>query len=113
LPGSGDYANYFKNFGVTQAAAEARGLLARGTGKAGFAIARGGGESLFALHQSGRLTDAQAQAIAEAAPGNETFRRAGIKRALEGKSGQAIGNLIGGMKLSRISSTVAGVANRA
>ena len=72
LKGSvGDYANYFKNSKITEAAAEARGLLARGTGQAGFRIARDGSESLFALHQSGRLTDAQAQAIAEAAPGNE------------------------------------------
>jgi hypothetical protein len=93
-----DYANYFRNSGITQEAAQARGLLARGAGKAGFAIARGGGESLFALHQSGRLTDAQAQAIAEAAPGNEGFQRVGIQNALAGRSGQSISNLLRAFK---------------
>jgi hypothetical protein len=93
-----DYANYFRNSGITQQAAESRGLLARGTGKAGFSIARGSGESLFGLHQSGRISDAQAQAIAEAAPGNEGLQRVGIKAALGGESGQSVGNLIRGVR---------------
>lgn len=93
-----DYANYFKNSGITQEAAESRGLLARGTGKAGFSIARNGSESVFALHQSGKITDAQAQAIGEAAPGNEGLQRVGVKAALDGESGQSVGNLIKGVR---------------
>ena len=59
-------------------------------------IARGGGESLFALHQSGRITDAQAQTITEPAPGDESIQRAGIKHALEGPNGQCLGNFLKG-----------------
>lgn len=91
---TGDYANYFKNSGVSEADAEARGLLARAKGKAGFAIARDGSEDLFALHQSGRLTDAQAESIARAAPGNAGAQQVGIRAALDGKSADFAANLI-------------------
>lgn len=89
-----DYANYFKNSEVGQTDAEARGLLARSKGKAGFAIARDGSEDLFALHQSGRITDAQANEIASAAPGNTAAQQVGLKAALEGKSADFASNLI-------------------
>lgn len=91
---TGDYANYFKNSGLSEEDANARGLLARAKGKAGFAIARDGSEDVFALHQSGRLTDSQAQAIATAAPGNAGAQQVGIRAALQGKSAEFAGNLI-------------------
>jgi hypothetical protein len=42
-----DYGNYFKNSQISQETAEARGLLARAKGNAGFQIARSGSEDLF------------------------------------------------------------------
>jgi thioredoxin reductase len=90
----GDYANYFRNSELSQADAEARGLLARGKGQAGFTIARDGSQDLFALHQSGRITDGQAAEIASAAPGNPGAQQVGIKAALEGKPAVFASNLV-------------------
>lgn len=89
-----DYANYIRNSGVTEADAKARGLLARAKGKAGFSIGRGASDDVFALHQSGEISDAQAQAIAEAAPGNADVQRIGSRAAMDGKPAAYIGNLI-------------------
>jgi thioredoxin reductase len=90
----GDYANYFRNSKLSQADAEARGLLARSKGQAGFTIARDGSEDLFALHQSGRLTDSQASEIAQAAPENPGAQRVGIKVALEGGPANLAANTV-------------------
>lgn len=83
-----DYANYFRNSELPEADATARGLLARAKGRAGFSIARNASEDVFALHQSSRLTDAQAESIANAAPGNDAAQRLGV-RAMMGGAGVA------------------------
>lgn len=46
------YANYFKNSGITEEAANAAGILARSKGKAGFSIARDAGEKVYAGHRA-------------------------------------------------------------
>lgn len=89
-----DYASYFKHSGIEAADAQARGLLARTKGKSGFSIALEGSEDLFGLHQSGRLGDAAATAIARAAPGDAGAQAVGIRAALEGRSGDFAANLI-------------------
>jgi len=90
----GDYANYFRHSELSQADAEARGLLARAKGQAGFQIARDGSEDLFALHQSGRITDGAAQEIAAAAPNNPGAQQVGTRAALEGKPATFAANLV-------------------
>lgn len=74
-----DYANYFRNSGITQADAETRGLLARAKGKTGFQIGTGASEDVFALHQSGKLSDAKTTAIVAAAPGDANLQRLAVK----------------------------------
>lgn len=90
----GDYANYFKNSDISETEANTRGLLARAKGKAGFSIAKGASDDLFALHQAGRLSDAQADAISRAAPGYPALQAVGIKSALDGKSAELSADLI-------------------
>lgn len=80
-----DYANYFRNTpDITEEDAQSRGLLARSKGRAGFRIARDASEDVFALHQSKRLSDAQAEAVAAAAPGNDAAQRLGVRAMMAG-----------------------------
>lgn len=81
-----DYASYFKHSDVTEEEANAAGLLARAKGRAGFSIAKSASEDVFALHQSGKLTDAQAEAVASAAPGNDAAQRVGLRAITSGAS---------------------------
>lgn len=89
-----DYANYFRNSKITKAEADAGGLLGRAKGQAGFSIGTGASNDVFALFQAGKLTDAQAREIAEAAPGNDAAQAIGTRAALDGKSAEFVGNLI-------------------
>ena len=79
-----DFANYFRHAGLDRAGAESRGLLARTPGRLGWAIGRDGGESIFALHQNGKLSDAAAAQLAQAAPGDDALQRVGAQSVLEG-----------------------------
>jgi hypothetical protein len=78
-----DYANYFRSRQIDPATAERRGLLSRSKGVQGFSIAQNLADGVYSLHQSGRISDAQAFAIAESAPGNEALQNFGVRRALE------------------------------
>ena len=62
-----DYANYFKNSGITKEAADAGGLLARAKGQTGFAIARDASDDVYAAHSASLISDEAARSIAEAA----------------------------------------------
>lgn len=90
----GDYANYIRNSEISEAEASSRGLLARDKGRAGFAIGRNASDDLYALYRDGKVSDTQARAIAEAAPGADDVQRVGIRAALEGKPAAYIRNLI-------------------
>ena len=81
-----DYANYFKNAGVTAEEAEQRGLLSRSKGRQGITIASEGAAILYDSHQAGEVTDNQAAAIAKAAPNDEALQTLGISQAKEGRS---------------------------
>jgi hypothetical protein len=80
-----DYASYFKNAEVTEAAADAAGLLARSKGRTGFTIARDASPDTFAAHSAGVISDEAARAISEAAPGNAAVQNIGLKMVQEGK----------------------------
>ncbi len=80
-----DYANYFRNSGISEEAAHAGGLLARAKGRAGFTIARDASADVAAAHSSGHLSDEAARAIAETAPGNATVQAVGLKAVQDGK----------------------------
>jgi hypothetical protein len=76
-----DYAHYFRNSQITREQAEAGGLLSRAKGRAGFAIGTGASDDLYASFSAGRISEAKAAAIAEAAPGNPGLQRAGQEAA--------------------------------
>lgn len=99
-----DYATYFKGTDISEGEARARGLLSRAKGKAGWVLAKAASNDVYASWRAGKLTDAQAVAIAEAAPGAEGAQRAGIKLALDGKSPEIISGVL------RRASQVAGKA---
>lgn len=80
-----DYVQYFQHAGITQAEADARGLLARATGKRAFGLATEGAPELIAAHRAGRLTDEAATQIAHAAPGDERLQVLGMKLVQDGK----------------------------
>lgn len=81
-----DYAQYFKDSGLSKEAADERGLLARAKGRTGFAIARDASPDLLAAHRAGRLSDEAALSISTAAPGSERLQALGIAQVNEGKS---------------------------
>ena len=89
-----DYANYFKNSGSTEEQVAADGLLGRAKGRQGWTIASKGGDLLYRAHQAGELTDAQADAIASAAPGNEGLQTLGMNEVRRGASiNMAVGTM--------------------
>ena len=81
-----DYAQYFKDSGLSKEAADERGLLARYKGKTGFAIARDGTPDLLAAHRAGVLSDEAALTISSAAPGSERLQALGMAMVQDGKS---------------------------
>ena len=89
-----DYVAYFENAGISEADADARGLLARAPGKQGFAIATKGSPELVAAHRADVIPDAGAAAIANSAPGDSRLQAVGIKAIQEGKSPLAAVNTI-------------------
>lgn len=78
-----DYAAYFRSSGIAEAEAVDRGLLARSKGRAGWTIAHSGGDALFAAHRAGRITDAAAEAIAQAAPGSDAIQSVGLRAVMD------------------------------
>ena len=78
-----DYATYFKETGLTEGEASARGLLSRAKGIQGFDIGTKSSPELSALYNSGKINDARAAAIARGAPNNSDIQRAGIAAHLD------------------------------
>ena len=76
-----DYSNYFRNAALSYDQARERSLLSRAKGRAGFSIGALGSDDLYAIHQSGKLSDSKAEAIALAAPGDSELQRIGITYA--------------------------------
>jgi hypothetical protein len=89
-----DYANYFKNTNISETEAGTRGLLSRVKGKAGWSLAKSATDDVYALWRTGKITDAQAVAIAESAPLDAAAQQIGSKFALQGKSPDFISNVI-------------------
>jgi hypothetical protein len=90
-----DYAHYFRNTPqLTEEAARSRGLLSRAKGKAGWDLGRNAGDDLYALWADGKITDAQAVAVARAAPGDAAAQRIGAKYAVAGKPAEFVGNVV-------------------
>jgi len=89
-----DYATYFKGTNISVDEAQSRGLLSRAKGKAGWSLAKDASNDVYALWQADKLTDAQAVAIANAAPGDAGAQAIGSKFALAGKSADFISNVI-------------------
>ena len=81
-----DYAQYFKDAGITEEAAKQLGLLARAKGRTGYALARDASPDLLAAHRAGLLSDEAAFSIAAAAPGSARLQAVGVAMVNEGKS---------------------------
>jgi len=78
-----DYANYFRQTGITVQEASRRGLLSRVKGRRGFAIGAYASDGLYTLFRNGKIGEQKAAAIATAAPNNEAVQDLGIKKAKE------------------------------
>jgi hypothetical protein len=90
-----DYAQYFRHSPqLSEEAARARGLLSRAKGTAGWDLGRNASDDLMALWQSGKISEAQALAIARAAPGAADLQRVGSTAALRGDKPDILSNLI-------------------
>ena len=81
-----DYVQYFRGTNYTPAEAESRGLLARATGRRGYAIATNGSEDLIASHSAGKLSDEAADRIANTAPQDPALQALGMKQLQNGKN---------------------------
>lgn len=81
-----DYANYFKNSGISEPEAKSRGLLGRAKGQSGFRIAHDASPDLLAAHRAGLLSDDAALVISGTAPGSERLQALGIAMVNDGKS---------------------------
>ena len=85
--GSGaDFAQYFRDSGISEQTANELGLLARAKGRGGFAIARDASPDLLAAHRAGLLSDDAALVISGTAPGSERLQALGIAMVNDGKS---------------------------
>lgn len=89
-----DYATYFKNTGLGEGEAAARGLLSRSKGVQGFDIGTKATTEVYSLHANGEISDAKAAAIARAAPNDAGLQRAGLAFAKKGLNAQQIYNAI-------------------
>ena len=81
-----DYAQYFRDAGITKETADELGLLARAKGRTGYAIARDASPDLLQAHRAGLLSDEAALSISAAAPGSERLQALGMAMVQEGKS---------------------------
>ncbi|MDZ4252890.1 MAG: hypothetical protein U1A72_10020, partial [Sulfuritalea sp.] len=81
-----DYANYFKNSGISESEAKSRGLLGRAKGQSGFRIAMDASPDLLAAHRAGLLSDDAALVLSGTAPGSERLQALGMSMVSEGKS---------------------------
>lgn len=101
-----DYANYFRNSDITEAAAVQRSLLQRAPGRSGWALGRSGSNDLYAAYSAGRISEAKAVAIAQAAPGDEESQRAGLAQAkTPSMTPEALGTLVSMVKYSKAQGT--------
>lgn len=103
-----DYIDYFTHSGITEADAEAKGLIARSIGQRAFAISTQGSEDLIAAHKAEIISDQAAADIAGLAPGNAAMQAVGIRAIQEGKPIQtAVNTMRAVMALARESGQVA------
>lgn len=91
-----DYAHFFRNYPeLTREQAEAKGLVNRSKGQAGWTLGRDATDDLYSLFQAGRISEDKAVAIAKAAPGNAALQAAGIDFAGEkGVDARDVGNFV-------------------
>jgi hypothetical protein len=95
-----DYAQYFKNSpSLTEEEARARGLLSRAKGAAGWDLGRHASDDVLSLWKAGKVSEAQAVAIARSAPGDAALQRVGTKGALAGEKPENLSNLISAARL--------------
>lgn len=95
----GDYADYFRNTEITPEQAQARGLVSRAKGQAGWEIGKNASEDLYALFRAGKINEGQTAAIASAAPGDAGLQRVGSVAALDGAGPLEIKNFVQAVKL--------------
>lgn len=93
-----DYVNYFKESGITKQDADARGLLARATGKRSYTIATQGSDELIAAVRADQIGDEAAFYIALNAPSDARLQSVGIKAIQDGKSMNTATNMMQAVK---------------
>jgi hypothetical protein len=76
-----DYATYFRFRKLSQEEADAKGLRGNVKGRHGFALGKYAEDNLYGAWRNGRITDAKAAAIAEAAPNNDGLQTAALAHA--------------------------------
>ena len=89
-----DYVDFIKGTGLTEAEANAQGILARATGRRAYTIANQGSDALITAHRANQLTDEAATRIASAAPNNEALQAVGIKAIQDGKTITVAENMV-------------------
>lgn len=94
-----DYAQYFKHRNISEEEATQRGLLSRAKGRAGWSLAKAATDDLYTLWQNGRISDQQAVAIADAAPGDPAAQMIGMRFALDGEKPDFLVNVMRASKL--------------
>ena len=93
-----DYVNFFKESGIDRQAADAKGLLARATGKRSFTIANQGSDELIAAVRADQIGDEAAYYVALNAPGDARLQGVGIKAIMDGKSMNTAVNIMQAVK---------------
>jgi len=81
-----DYVDYFKAHNYTPEQASAEGLVERNPGKRSYTIAAKGGDTLIAQIRAGAITDTHAEAIANAAPGDDALQAVALDQMQKGRS---------------------------
>lgn len=107
--GSGaDFAQYFRDSGISEQTANELGLLARAKGRGGFAIARDASPDLLAAYRAGLLSDDAALAISSTAPGSARLQALGIAMVNDGKSALYAANMMRSIDLMAAERMAAG-----
>lgn len=81
-----DYVEFIKGTKLSEAEADAQGVLARQTGRRAYTIATQGSDVLIASHRNDDITDEAAERLSKAAPQDENLQALGLEALNKGRS---------------------------
>mgnify|MGYP000028113015 CR=1 FL=1 len=76
-----DYAQFFRETGISEQAADKRGLLARSKGKTGFLVGKFASDDTWAAYRSGKISAEKAAVISDIGRDDPGFQAVGLDRA--------------------------------